>query len=86
MVSSMKCLGCAYLSHDGYGDLGWYCSYLIVTGLSRLAQMTPEDRASGRCPVRTEKPVRRPGPVRPRVHGYDPVVRLKRRGGELADE
>lgn len=77
-----QCKGCKYRRHDGYGNLGWYCGYMFYTGLSRLAQTSPEDRESGRCPVRVVgRPTRTI--VRPRVHKFDIVIREE---VERADE
>ena len=81
MLNKNQCKGCKYRRHDGYGDLGWYCEYLFYTGVSRLAQMTPEDRESGHCPVRATGKARRIV-IRPRVHKFDMVIREERYADE----
>ena len=63
-----NCKGCRYRAY--LGVLGWGCAYLLDTGQSRVAQMTPEQRKNRECPVRLEgiPPVRI---ERPKVHAYD---------------
>ena len=78
MVNQEQCAGCRYRLRSW--DLGPHCGYMQITGKSRLAAMSREDRESGRCPVKATGKSRVPGPVRPRVHKYDQIIRLERRG------
>ena len=50
MVKKKYCRGCVYRGNQH--EKGYECNYCFLTGRSRLARTTPEQKEAGECPVR----------------------------------
>jgi len=51
MVVRRLCRGCRY---HGVMDGDIFCNYCLIRKKTRLAQLTPEQRRHGECPMRSE--------------------------------
>ena len=67
MTDPRYCQNCRY--HAWTQSMGPHCEYAIVTGRTRLAQMTPAQRKAGYCPVTAAEFAA--APARPMIHMYD---------------